>query len=1210
MFIGVDSEPGLGLLIGSDYLWRLLTGEVIRSPDIEGLAAINTIFGWTLQGPSRQKAFLDGGTHLMVCVLRVSSVTEDESASELLQAFWQLESMGIADSSEQSTDCLVQFKQTIQKNNGRYTVALPWKEGWKNSLTDNRDIALNRLQRLVKRLSHQEGLLQRYDTVIRQYLLLNHAEVVPKVVPDDRVVYYMPHREVVREESLTTKLRVVFDASSHSQGVPSLNDCLDKGTNLNPELLQVLLRFRWYPIAINSDIEKAFLQIEVQETDRDAFRFLWFENIPTSSTEKMVEWRMTRVPFGSTSSPFLLMATIHHHLDTVSEDDHDFARKLKKSFYVDDLLIGADTYNEGLDVYERSKSIMSKAAMNLRKWKTNNKQLQKVFDQKEENVDGASTSGTVLGMLWNTEHDCFDLSPKAVTQYLASVTSNSKRSLLKTAARIFDPLGVLAPFTVTAKILFQQLWMRQVSWDAELPTDVAMLWKAWCADLLQLVSIRIPRCVRHGLDTVVKAADIHVFVDASLKAYGACAYLKASDTNDHVVTSLIMAKSRVAPMKALTLPKLELMGAVVGTRMVKYLRTSWDTLSLSVVMWTDSTTVLNWIRGHLNKQNQFVRNRILEITTVTKPEDWIYCPGEDNPADLLTRGVSATTLRESRIWWRGPEWLPKPRSDWPTDPSRLKDACGEQMVPPQPGDKVSQFAGVLLQTQGNSEPILCLERFSSLQKLLRITAQVFRFMERCRRTQRSFPASITAEEMDRAEIFWIRHTQNEVFDREIGQLRCGHCVDKQSVLHNLHPFFDNNRVLRLSGRLQGMKAAYEEKHPVVLPKRHAFTRLMVVEAHCRVFHGGVASTMAQLRQRFWVIHARQEAKKVIRACFLCKRFSSRPVNVQHAPLPEDRLLASKPFEVTGLDFAGPLYVKNTPGATTSKTYVLLFTCSTTRAVHLELTTGLSSDAFLLAFRRFLARRGVPCTLYSDNALAFRRASRDIKEARRIMGTSPLSSFLATNRIKWKFIVPAAPWWGGWWERLIRSVKSALRKVLGKTSLSAEELTTLLTEVEAVINSRPLTYTYTSAEEPSPICPAHFLIGTSLLSIPGPGNEDDSYINQVTRETTISKLRYRQKLLDHLWNRWRREYILELRSFHHHPSASNRSLQVGDVVLVEATGTPRSLWLLGRVTEVFPGRDGLTRACSLKTQDGKIIKRPVQTLHFLEMGPPSSGGGRM
>lgn len=227
-----------------------------------------------------------------------------------------------------------------------------------------------------------------------------------------------------------------------------------------------------------------------------------------------------------------------------------------------------------------------------------------------------------------------------------------------------------------------------------------------------------------------------------------------------------------------------------------------------------------------------------------------------------------------------------------------------------------------------------------------------------------------------------------------------------------------------------------------------------------------------------------------------------------------------------------------------------------------------------------------------------------------MGTSPLSSFLATNRIKWKFIVPAAPWWGGWWERLIRSVKSALRKVLGKTSLSAEELTTLLTEVEAVINSRPLTYTYTSAEEPSPICPAHFLIGTSLLSIPGPGNEDDSYINQVTRETTISKLRYRQKLLDHLWNRWRREYILELRSFHHHPSASNRSLQVGDVVLVEATGTPRSLWLLGRVTEVFPGRDGLTRACSLKTQDGKIIKRPVQTLHFLEMGPPSSGGGRM
>ncbi|XP_075551709.1 uncharacterized protein LOC142585071 [Dermacentor variabilis] len=192
----------------------------------------------------------------------------------------------------------------------------------------------------------------------------------------------MPHREVIREESLTTKLPVVFDASSHAQGFTSLNDSLDKGVNLNPELLQVLLHFRWFPVAINSDIEKAFLQIEIQETDRYAFRFLWFD----AQNSNIVEWRMTRVLFGSTSSPFLLMATIHHHLDIACEDKA-LASILKKSFYVDDLVVGAETFEDGLSIYERSKAIMRDAGMSLRKWKTDNQQLQNIFDNQEEQVE-------------------------------------------------------------------------------------------------------------------------------------------------------------------------------------------------------------------------------------------------------------------------------------------------------------------------------------------------------------------------------------------------------------------------------------------------------------------------------------------------------------------------------------------------------------------------------------------------------------------------------------------------------------------------------------------------------------------------------------------------------------------------------------------------------------------------------------------------------
>lgn len=228
-----------------------------------------------------------------------------------------------------------------------------------------------------------------YDTVIQQYLELGHAEGVPKNVPIDQVTYYMPHGEVIRKESLTRKLRVVFDASSHAQDFSSLNDCLDKGLDLNPQLLQVLLRFQWFPVAINSDIPKAFLQIDIRETYRDAFRFLWFDTIPVSQSSNIVRWQMTRAPSGSTSSPFLLVATIHHHFDNACKDKA-LASILKKAFYVDDLLVGADIFEENLSVYERSKAIMRDAGMNLRKWKTNKQQLQNIFDNQEEQVECAS----------------------------------------------------------------------------------------------------------------------------------------------------------------------------------------------------------------------------------------------------------------------------------------------------------------------------------------------------------------------------------------------------------------------------------------------------------------------------------------------------------------------------------------------------------------------------------------------------------------------------------------------------------------------------------------------------------------------------------------------------------------------------------------------------------------------------------------------------
>lgn len=313
IFPGVKTVPGISLLIGSDQLWKFCTGDVIRCADVDGLVAINTKMGWTLQGPSRQVGRLLWDLSLMICVLQAK--TKETQVEEALQSFWELDRMGVADSELGDTDAdtITHFEQNIIKKNGLYEVALPWKEDAVDMLANNQEVAILRLGSLLRRISRREGLLKRYDHAMRQYLRDGHAEVIKSRNESDsaQVMYYMPHKEVIREDATTTKLRIVFDASSHAKGCRSLNECLVTGPNLNPELLQVLLRFRWYSVATTTDIKKAFLQIATREDDRDACRFLWFAEEPSFpfNKEEIQEWRMTRVPFGSTSSPFMLTAT-------------------------------------------------------------------------------------------------------------------------------------------------------------------------------------------------------------------------------------------------------------------------------------------------------------------------------------------------------------------------------------------------------------------------------------------------------------------------------------------------------------------------------------------------------------------------------------------------------------------------------------------------------------------------------------------------------------------------------------------------------------------------------------------------------------------------------------------------------------------------------------------------------------------------------------
>lgn len=337
---------------------------------------------------------------------------------------------------------------------------------------------------------------------------------------------------------------------------------------------------------------------------------------------------------------------------------------------------------------------------------------------------------------------------------------------------------------------------------------------------------------------------------------------------------------------------------------------------------------------------------------------------------------------------------------------------------------------------------------------------------------------------------------------------------------------------------------------------------------------------------------------MVNGCLLCKRFRVRAGDAPAAPLSNDRLSSTNAFEVVGVDFAGPLYVRS-PGGDESKCYIALFTCASSRALHLELVSSITAEDFLLSFRRFVARRGLPRVVYSDNARTFKKASVDVKRVCRLLSDQEVAKHLSNAGITWKFIVPNAPWWGGWWERLVRTVKQALRKVLGRAKLGFEELATVLTEIEAVVNSRPLTFVESDIGEPCALTPADLLIGRRLTHVPTKSDSGNA-TTTCSRTDAVRRYRYRERLTEHFWARWRREYLLQLRSAHFAKKKAATEVKEGDVVLVHQEKTLRQMWKLARVQEVYKSTDGVIRSCKIKVQDGLVTTRPIQRLYPLEI----------
>ena len=761
----------------------------------------------------------------------------------------------------------------------------------------------------------------------------------------------------------------------------------------------------------------------------------------------------------------------------------------------------------------------------------------------------------------------------------------TKRALVSDIAKTFDALGWFAPSTIKAKILLQRVWESKIGWDDLLPSDLHQSWLKWRSELHLLSEKHIPRCY-YPKHACVDSFQIHGFCDASEDAYAGVVYIRGQDRSSDVHVSLVISKTKVAPLKRLTIPRLELCGAKLLSQLLHHTQQALDIPTENVFAWTDSTIVLNWLDGNPRRFKTFVGNRVSHIMQLVPPDRWRHVRSQDNPADCASRGLFPSELLTHELWWNAPDWLRLPSADWPNQPSLPTESLVEE-----------ERDICLNAVVDNPEPVLPLERFSSFLRLKRVTAWIYRFINNCRKKKGDRPSSLylSTSELVTSETYWLSLAQRQTFVSEIETLKNNAALSKSSHLSSLHPILDSSGLIRVGGRGRNSQLSYSLIHPIILPGKHPITSLLISSEHRRLMHAGPTLLVASLNRRYYITGCRKIVRSITHSCIICRRCTARPKPQLMGQIPTERITPDSVFDRVGVDYCGPFTLKYGSIRKLSfvKAYVCVFVSLSVKAVHLELASDLSTDAFIATLRRFIARRGKPSLLWSDHGTNIVGAVRELKEfitffqSQKTQGV--ISEFCAMQNITWKFIPERTPHFGGLWESAVKAMKSRLKRVIGETKLTFEEFATVLAQIEACLNSRPLAPLPCDGDTVEPLTPGHFLIGRPLEALPDPPASYRSI-------SLLKRWHLCQNLVRHFWKRWVGEYIDIIRRFNkwHHPS---RNMQVGDIVLLQEDNLVPTKWPLGRLVNTYPGKDDIVRVVDVKTSRG-VYKRPITKIALL------------
>ena len=1135
-----DTRPQIPIhvVLGASEYATIKTSTAQRVGKPGQPVAEKTLLGWTLMSPGRE----DVGSPLLLT----------QSALVDYEQLCSLDVLGLADSHKNDQlEVYEEFKEQLERSPaGWYETKLPWKANHP-TLPTNEAGSKRRLEQLVRKLE-RNGQYEEYDSIIQEQLREGIVEPAPEVATGRE--FYIPHKGVTRENAESTKLRIVYDASAREKdNQPSLNDCLNPGPPLQNRLWDILVRSRFYPVLLTGDLKKAFLQVRIEKEERDSLRFHW--RPPNSSNTSVL--RFTRALFGMTCSPFLLGGVINQHLNTWESQYPELIKEIRDGLYVDDLMTGGENAEITAEKKAITTDVFKDASFTIHKWHSNVPDLEAISSSPceeeltyaKQQLGGAKPSeGKLLGVPWDRQQDVISVILQ-ITQ-----TETTKRGVLSHLAKIYDPLGLASPVTLIGKQLYRDICDDKIPWDTQLPGPLLKRWKDWNSALTE--NLTVPRALA-PYHQPISSLTLHAFGDASAKGVSAAVYAIVHQ-DQGVTQQLVCAKSRLAK-KNLTIPRLELVAGHMAVNLVQNVQAALNFLPHGTHCWLDSTVALYWIKGQ-GEYRQFVSNRVHKIQQHDQVK-WHHVPTEDNPADLGSRGGNAV---DSHLWKNGPTWLSDP-SNWPPD------IVLEPTIETMAEAKVNrEIFSVAIPKDDALDHMLSSH---ALPRVLRVGAWVWRFIRNCRNQARNRTTGpISTEEIQHQELWWIKRAQNSAHQQPNFQ------ADKLQL--NLQ--YNDERVLECRGRIMG-------EYPIYLPDDHPFTAKLVFNAHLATLHGGIGLTMAKVREKYWVPRLRRLVKKLRGSCYGCKRFRAR--SYQAPPpgnLPKSRTQGSRPFQVIGVDFAGPIrYTSRVK--TESKAYLALYACSLTRAVHLDLLKSLETSEFIGSLKRFIARRGRPEIIYSDNGSTFKAADKWLK---RVQQDERFHDLLAGLTIKWQFNLSRAPWWGGQFERLIGLFKAAFYKTIGNGTLRWAELEEVVLDVEVALNNRPLTYLDEDIQLP-------VLTPNSMLHLDS-NHLPELQPHHLPEKDLRKRAKFLQKCKEVMWKRWTAEYVRGLRESHRLAGGNQTNHpHVGDVVIIQDDKRNRNQWKLAVVTKLIKGRDGIIRGASLKTSK-ETLERAIQHLYPLEL----------